>query len=108
MNFNKAFDKVPHQRLLTKFHHYGIRGPVLKWIDAFLTIRHQRVLVDGETSDYTQVRSRVPQGSTRPAAFSHFINVLPDEVLSNVRMFADGTVLYERCCRKCDAAERSR
>ncbi len=97
MDFSKAFDKVPHRRLLTKLHHYGIRGQVLKWIEVFLTTRHQRVLVDGEASDYVHVKSGVPQGTVLgPLLFLMFINDLPDEVVSRVRLFADDAVLYRK------------
>ncbi len=53
MDFAKAFDKVPHKRLLIKLIHYGIRGPLLSSIETFLTHRTQRVVVDGEASDFT-------------------------------------------------------
>jgi tRNA A58 N-methylase Trm61 len=36
LDFSKAFDKVPHERLLLKLHHYGIRGLTLQWIKNFL------------------------------------------------------------------------
>ena len=49
--FSKAFDVVPHQRLLHKFDHYGIRGPTLLWIQNFLTTRTQKVVVDGPGPD---------------------------------------------------------
>ena len=51
LDFSKAFDRVPHQRLLLKLHHYGIRGSLLKWFENFLTKRSQRVVVDGDASD---------------------------------------------------------
>ncbi len=47
LDFSKAFDKVPHERLLTKLHHYGVTGPLLSWIRDFLTGRTQRVVLDG-------------------------------------------------------------
>ena len=50
LDFSKAFDTVPHQRLLQKMHHYGIKGNILKWVSGWLTQRHQRVCVDGEES----------------------------------------------------------
>ena len=57
LDFSKAFDKVPHQRLLQKLHHYGIRGSTNKWIRSFLTNRHQRVIVDGIHSTSCPVTS---------------------------------------------------
>ena len=60
LDFSKAFDKVPHQRLLLKLQHYGIRGQLLSWIESFLTGRSQKVLVEGKTSSYVPVVSGVP------------------------------------------------
>lgn len=97
MDFSKAFDKVPHRRLLTKLHHYGIKGPILSWIDNFLTQRQQRVLVDGESSDFKPVLSGVPQGTVLgPLLFLMFINDLPECANSSVRLFADDAVLYRK------------
>ena len=49
LDFSKAFDKVPHRRLLMKLDHYGIRGTTLKWIQDFLIGRTQQVLLDAHT-----------------------------------------------------------
>ena len=63
MDFSKAFDVVPHKRLLSKLDFYRIRGCTLNWIDAFLSDRIQQVVIDGEFSDVAPVTSGVPQGS---------------------------------------------
>ena len=60
-DFQKAFDKVPHQRLLLKLK--GIGNDVITWIEKWLTHRRQRVIVDGEISNWKSVLSGVPQGS---------------------------------------------
>ena len=95
LDFAKAFDKVPHRRLLNKLHYYGIRGSTLSWIENFLSGRKQRVLVEGATSLEAEVTSGVPQGTVMgPLLFLVFINDLPDSVSSNVKLFADDCLLY--------------
>ena len=63
LDFSKAFDKVPHQRLLSKIEYYGVRGNTNRWIASFLRGRCQRVVVDGSSSGPSNVISGVPQGS---------------------------------------------
>ena len=57
LEFSKAFDRVPHQRLLKKLEHYGVQGSTHSWIKVFLTNRTQQVLVEGSTSDSIKVLS---------------------------------------------------
>ena len=64
LDFSKAFDKVPHNRLLYKPENYGIRGHNLKWVKAFLQNRQQCVVVDGGKSDFVALLSDVTQGSS--------------------------------------------
>ena len=63
MDVAKAFDKVPHRRLLHKVDYYGIRGSTHKWIRSWLSGRTQQVVLDGQASDPVPVLSGVPQGS---------------------------------------------
>ena len=63
LDFSKAFDSVPHQKLLIKLEHIGIRGQILNWIQAFLYNRQQRVVISGQASEWASVTSGVPQGS---------------------------------------------
>ena len=72
---------------------YGIRGHVLGLIRAFLGSRSQQVVIDGEESEPIPVTSGVPQGSVLvPILFLVYIYDLPDEVRTQVRLFADDTV----------------
>ena len=74
---------------------YGIRGSTHKWIDSWLSERSQKVVLDGRASDPVPVLSGVPQGSVLgPVLFLIFINDLPDNIRSSVRLFADDCVLY--------------
>jgi hypothetical protein len=63
IDFSKAFDLVPHDRLLTKIAETGVDWRVVVWIKEFLLGRSQRVRVDGQLSDEVRVTSGVPQGS---------------------------------------------
>jgi retron-type reverse transcriptase len=63
MDFAKAFDKDPHKRLLYKLKYYGADTNILNWIEDFLTLRTQTVILDGEKSEKIHVTSGVPQGT---------------------------------------------
>ena len=95
LDFTKAFDKVSHKRLCSKLAHYGIRGALLTWINDFLTGRTQRVTVNGCISDDTRVTSGVPQGTVlAPLLFLVYINDLPKNIVSSVKLYADDVLIY--------------
>ena len=95
LEFSKAFDTVPHRKLLHKLDHYGINGKVNTWIKGFLMERQQQVIVEGEFSDSCSVDSGEPQGTVLvPFLFLCHINDLPSWVKSTVRLFADDCLLY--------------
>ena len=94
-DFAKAFDSVPHVRLLLKLNSLGIGGEVLAWIKAFLSNRKQGVVIEGESSPWTTVGSGIPQGSVLgPTLFAVFINDMPSYISSCCKMFADDAKIY--------------
>ena len=106
LDFSKAIDVVPHQRLLHKLDHYGIRGTTLNWIQNFLTNRTQKVVVDGSSSESARVKSGVPQGTVLgPLLFLTYINDLPSTVSSQVRLLDAYCFCIERLLPpQCSAA----
>ena len=103
LDFSKAFEVIPHERLIGKLQHYGIRGTTQQWIRSFLTDRTQRVVVENEKSAPAPVTSGVPQGSVLgPILFLVFINDMPESIASHCRLFADDSILYRKVANKDD------
>ena len=95
LDFKKAFDKVPHKRLVMKLKMYGIDDKIVNWVADFLRDRTQRVMVNGEASSWKKVTSGIPQGSVLgPSLFVIYINDLPESIQSKYRIFADDTKVY--------------
>ena len=106
LDFSKAFDKVPHQRLLLKLEHYGVRGNLLKWVEDFLSARTQEVVIDGTKSTPLPVSSGVPQGTVLgPLLFLAYINDMPEGIRSTVKLFADDSLVYRKISNKRDCEE---
>ena len=97
LDFSRAFDTVPHNRLLYKLSSYGITGSLRLWLQNLLTQRRMKVVTEGEESHEAPVDSGVPQGTVLgPVLFLCHINDLPKAVKSQVRLFADDCLLYRR------------
>ena len=95
-DFRKAFDVVPHRRLLKKLSMYGLGTRIVRWVEGFLCGRTQCVSVNGVTSEWAEVRSGIPQGTVMgPLCFLLYVNDLPEEVkLSSIRLFADDAKIF--------------
>ena len=95
LDFEKAFDSVPHLHLYLKLKQYGIRGQILEWLSDFLLEQYQRVVLEGESSKWTKVSSGVPQGSiVGPILFLLYVNDIPENLSCASEMFADDTLLF--------------
>ena len=97
LDFQKAFDKVPHQRLVLKLNSHGTGSSIINWIEQWLSDRRQRVVMDGEVSRRKSVLSGVPQGSV----LGHILCLvytddLEEGVTGNILKFADDTKLFRK------------
>ena len=90
IDFSKAFDKVPHRRLLVKLESLGFNDQLLKWIKSFLTGRTMSVKINQSLSDELDVSSGIPQGSVLgPVLFVTYVNDLPRNISVPSNMLAD-------------------
>ena len=97
LDFQKAFDKLPHQRLIRQLKSHGMRNSIINWVEQWLTDRRQRVVVDGEVSSWKSVLSGVPQGSVLgPILLFVYINDLEEGVTGKIMKFADDTKLFRK------------
>ena len=96
LDFEKAFDIPPHERLKSKLFSYGIGGKTLKWIDSFLCFRQQRVAVNGVKSDCLRFCRESPKA---PFLFP-YINYISSDIESEIRLFADDC--FSQCANHFD------
>ena len=88
LDISKAFDNVWHKGLIYKLQENGIFGELLNIIVDFLSNRKQRVVLNGQSSNWVDVKAGVPQGSI---LFLIYINDLPEGLITNAKVFADDT-----------------
>jgi retron-type reverse transcriptase len=96
IDFAKAFDKVPHKRLLYKMKYFGISEQLINWVKSFLSNRTQAILLENMASSKISVTSGVPQGTVLgPILVLIYINDLPEYIkYSRIRLFADDSIIY--------------
>jgi ribonuclease P/MRP protein subunit RPP40 len=97
LDFRKAFDTVPHIRLLLKLQYYGIGQPLLGWIQDFITNREQRVVINNTCSKWEQISSGIPQGSVLGTLlFVIYINDMPNNLHKSCLLFADDAKIFSK------------
>ena len=95
LDISKAFDKVWHPGLIFKLEQNGISGKLLRLIKDFLSNRKQRVVLNGQCFSWMDVQAGVHQGSILgPLLFLIYIDDVPDNLVSNPKLFADDTSLF--------------
>ena len=103
LDFKKAFDSVPHKRLIGVLRQYGVTGRTLNWMTDFLSGRQQRVVINDSRSSWQPVKSGKLQGSVLgPVLFLIYINTIPDKIASKIYLFADDAKLYRQIEDKLD------
>ncbi|CAB3388739.1 Hypothetical predicted protein [Cloeon dipterum] len=106
LDWAKAFDKVPHQRLLSKLQHHGIDGAALEWLKNFLVGRSQFVRFGGARSEPCVVSSGVVQGSVLgPLLFNVYVSDLPAVVKTNLVQYADDCTIFREVTSQDDVDE---
>ena len=107
LDISKAFDKIWLTGLIFQIKSFGISGDLLELIKNFLSNRFQRVVLNGQTSEWEKINAGVPQGSILgPLFFLIYINDLTDGISSIVKLFADDTSLFSVVQNKNNSASQ--
>ena len=94
-DISKASDRVWHEGLIPKLNQYGTSKNLLCLIKCFLKNRKQRVVLNRQTSSWTNVLAGISQGSILgPLFVLRYVNDLLDGLSSNPKLFADDTSLF--------------
>ena len=104
LDLKKAFDKVPHKRLVWKLRKEGgVGGKLLAWMEDFLKDREMRTVIRDEPSTFKRVYSGVPQGSVlAPVMFAIYINDIAEDLESYTSLFADDAKILKRVKKRED------
>ena len=92
LDFQKAFDKVPHRRLLGKLKSYGIDGKLLKWLEDWLSERKQRDVLNGKSLNWKVLRG-VLLGSV---LFLIYVNDINEGFTCKVSKYVDDTKIMNK------------
>ena len=106
LDFQKAFDNVPHERLMVNVNAHGIQGDAARWIRNWLAGRRQRVCINQSYSKWAPVTSGVPQGSVLgQLLFLIYRNDLDTNIVNKISKFADDAKLCHRARNPDDIME---
>ena len=95
LDIKKAYGTVLHKRLIKKLKSISFETGLLKWIEAFLHNRIQRVVVNNKPSELASVYSGVPHGSViGPTLFLCYLNDMPLQIKNELKLFADDAKLF--------------